>query len=89
MAKTATLTVRLDAQIKHDAQEVLKQLGMTTTQAISMYFSQISAEKALPYHPHIPNAETEAAMQELIDGKNLRTFETVEELFKALDLPDA
>ena len=33
MTKTATITVRLDAQVKHDAQEVLKQLGMTTTQA--------------------------------------------------------
>lgn len=78
MTKTATITVRLDAQVKHDAQEVLKQLGMTTTQAITMYLSQISVEKGLPYHPHIPTAETEMAMDDLENRRDVKVFETAE-----------
>jgi DNA-damage-inducible protein J len=78
MAKTATLTVRIDAQVKREAQEVLKQLGLTTTQAISMYLNQIRVEKALPYHPHIPNAETLQAMDDLENRRGVKTFETVE-----------
>jgi DNA-damage-inducible protein J len=79
-AKTATITVRLDPQVKREAQEVLKKLGITTSQAIAMYFSQISAEKALPYHPHVPNAETERALAD----KDLHTARDVDDLFKQL-----
>jgi DNA-damage-inducible protein J len=85
MAKTATLTVRIDAQVKREAQEVLKQLGLTTTQAISMYLNQIRVEKALPYHPHIPNAETERAILDALEGKNLHTAENIDDLFAQLE----
>ena len=86
MAKTATITVRLDAQVKREAQEVLKKLGMTTTQAISMYLSQISAEKALPFHPHIPNAETAQALDDLEKRRDVKTFESVEAALDHLDI---
>jgi DNA-damage-inducible protein J len=89
MTKTATITVRIDPLVKRRAQEVLKQLGLTTTQAVTLYLNQISAEKGLPFHPHIPNAETEQAMQDALDGKDLKTFDNIEDLFKVLDLPDA
>ena len=78
MTKTATITVRLDEQVKRDAQKVLKQLGMTTTQAITMYLNQISLEKALPYHPNIPNPETERAMNDLENKHDVKVFETAE-----------
>lgn len=80
MSKTATLTVRLDPQVKRDVEEVLDSLGITLTQAVTMYFNQISLEKALPYHPHIPNAETERALAD----KDLRTARDVDDLFKQL-----
>ena len=45
MSKTATVTVRLDPKVKRDAQKVLEKLGITTSQAVTMYFNQISDEK--------------------------------------------
>ena len=86
MAKTATLTVRIDAQVKQEAQEILKQLGLTTTQAISMYLNQIRNEKGLPYHPHIPNAETLQAMDDLENRRGVKTFENVEEALAHLGI---
>ncbi len=85
MSKTATITVRLDPQVKREAQEVLKKLGLTTTQAVTMYFTQISAEKALPYHPHVPNAETEQTMRDALDGKDLHTAKDMDDLFAQLE----
>jgi DNA-damage-inducible protein J len=84
MSKTTTVTVRLDPQVKQDVQEVLDALGITLTQAVTMYFNQISMEKALPYHPHVPNAETEKAIQDALVGKNLHTAENMEDLFAQL-----
>jgi len=69
MPKTATVTVRLDPKVKHEAQKVLDKLGITTSQAVTMYFNQISAEKGLPFRAHIPNVETALIMQDALAGK--------------------
>lgn len=84
-AKTATVTVRLDPKVKKEAQKVLSKLGITTSQAVTMYFNQISEEQGLPFRPHIPNAETERVMDEASAGKNLHTAKDIDELFAQLD----
>lgn len=87
--KTATVTVRLDPKVKKAAQKILDRLGITTSQAVTMYFKQISEEQGLPFRPHIPNRETERVMAEAYAGKNLKSFDNLEDLLKDLGLPDA
>jgi addiction module RelB/DinJ family antitoxin len=41
MTKTIAITVRLDPQVKEDAQAILKELRLTTTQAVSLFFKRI------------------------------------------------
>lgn len=84
-AKTATVTVRLDPKVKKEAQKVLSKLGITTSQAVTMYFNQISEEQGLPFRPHIPNAETVRVMDEAFAGKNLHTAKDIDNLFAQLD----
>ena len=84
--KTATVTVRLDPKVKRNAQKVLEKLGITTSQAVTMYFNQISEEQGLPFRPHIPNAETLQAMDDLEHGRNVKTFDTPEEAFADLGI---
>ena len=85
MTKTATLTVRLDPDVKKRAQKVLDRLGITTSQAVNMYFKQISAENGLPFRPHIPNEETERVLEEAFAGKNLHTAKDANDLFTQLE----
>jgi DNA-damage-inducible protein J len=85
MPKTATVTVRLDPKVKQDAQKILDKLGITTSQAVTMYFNQISAEKGLPFRPHILNAETEHVIQNARAGKNLHTAKDIDDLFAQLE----
>ena len=82
MSKTATVTVRLDPQVKREARKVLDKLGITTSQAVTMYFNQISAEKGLPFLPHIPNDETEQALRDALAKRNLRTTMYINDLFE-------
>ena len=84
-AKTATVTVRLDPKVKRDAQKVLSKLGITTSQAVTMYFNQISEEQGLPFRPHIPNEETERTIQEALAGKNLHTAKDMDDLIAQLE----
>ena len=85
MSKTATVTVRLDPKVKREALKALEKLGITTSQAVTMYFNQISAEKGLPFRPHIPNAETERVMEEARAGKNLHSAKDIDDLVAQLE----
>lgn len=84
-AKTTTVTVRLDPKVKSKALKVLDKLGITTSQAVSMYFTQISEEQGLPFRPHIPNAETERVIQEAQAGINLHTAKDFDDLLAQLE----
>ena len=49
--------------------------------------TRVAAEKALPFDPLVPNAETVAAMRDARSGK-VRSFETVDALMEDLNAPD-
>jgi addiction module RelB/DinJ family antitoxin len=42
MNKTATITVRLDPRVRENSEAVLKSLALTTSQAVNLFFTQIS-----------------------------------------------
>ncbi len=62
--KTAIINARVKPELKSDVEKILAQLGITTTQAITMFFEQIKMNRGIPFQLNIPNAETEAAMKE-------------------------
>ncbi|MFH1907246.1 MAG: type II toxin-antitoxin system RelB/DinJ family antitoxin [Chloroflexota bacterium] len=67
MSKTTMLTARIDPELKRDTEMVLKDLGLTTTQAITLFFRQIRMRQGLPFAVSIPNAETELAIEDALD----------------------
>ena len=62
--KTAIINARVKPELKGDVEQILAQLGITTTQAITMFFEQIKMNRGIPFQLKIPNAETVAAMKE-------------------------
>lgn len=49
MAKSATINMRIDGQLKSDAEAIFKQLGLSTTEAIKVFFSAVRNRKGLPF----------------------------------------
>ena len=84
MSKTTMITARVDPQLKHETEKVLKDLGLTTTQAITLFFKQISLRKALPFAVAIPNTETAQAIEDALAGVNLHSADSVDALFEEL-----
>lgn len=74
MAKTAQVNVRMEFEIKAKAEAVFDQLGITPSQAIKMFYRQVSLQQGLPFEVRIPNAETVEAMRELDEGQDLRSY---------------
>ncbi|WP_020559461.1 type II toxin-antitoxin system RelB/DinJ family antitoxin [Thiofilum flexile] len=61
--KTAIINARVVPELKQDVEDILSRLGITTTQAIVMYFEQIKLNNGIPFALRLPNEETIAAMK--------------------------
>jgi DNA-damage-inducible protein J len=49
MSATAILRTRIDLRRKARVEKILDQLGMTSTQAVNMFFAEIERRKAIPF----------------------------------------
>jgi DNA-damage-inducible protein J len=87
MTDNSIVRARIDEHIKDEAAAVLKSMGLTVSDAFRMMMTRIAREKALPFEPLVPNAETVAAMREARSGKLLR-FKNVDALMKDLNAGD-
>lgn len=86
MAKTAMITTRVDPLLKSDAEKVLHKLGISTTEAINLFLSQVKLRKGLPFDVRIPNKTTLRAMKDAEEGKNLTECKDAEDMFGKLGI---
>ena len=88
MAKTDTLHIRIEPKVKQQAEETLKDLGLSITEAINVFLNQVILNNGIPFEIKKPtyNKETLQAMEDTKNGKNLsKTFDNVNEMFEELD----
>ena len=88
MAKSAMIRARVEPELKDLAEQVLSELGLTPTTAITLFYSQIVAHRCFPYHLHIPNAETRRVMRDVMAGRGVIKADSMEELFAYLNAPE-
>ena len=85
MAENAVVRARINEEIKKEATIVLASMGLTVSDAFRLMLTRVAREKALPFEPLIPNEETIKAMKETRDGKNLKSFDSVDDLMTDLN----
>ena len=54
MAKNDTIHVRVNEDVKNNAEETLSMLGMTLSEAINMFLCQVSLTGGLPFDVRLP-----------------------------------
>ena len=82
-----TVSARIDGEVKKEATRVLKEMGLTPGTAFRMMMARIAAEGEMPFDILVPNAETIEAIEAGRRGE-VKTFDTVEELFAELNADD-
>jgi DNA-damage-inducible protein J len=81
MGKTAYITARVEPTLKASAEGVLQEIGVSTTDAITIFLRQVVLRRGLPFDVRIPNAVTRKAIDDLEAGKGKRSA-SVDELMK-------
>ncbi len=68
MMLDATVRARIDSNLKNEVEAIFHELGLTTSQAITLFLKKVKIEKGIPFELKIPNETTIKAMNE---AKNL------------------
>lgn len=86
-APTAMLHIRIDEETKLQAQQTLKLMGLSVSDAVRIFLTRVVVEQAIPFEVRVPNAQTVQAMNEaeaMIQAKQA-TFNSAVELFDDLE----
>ena len=86
MAKTAVISARIDPELKRKAEQIFRELGLTTTQAITLFYRQVDLQRGLPFSVKIPNEVTRQALEDAKARRDLESFDNIEELFEDLGI---
>ena len=85
MPRSAVMNLRIEPEIKADAEELFGSFGLTVTDAVNVFLRQSLMRGGFPFEivRHKPNSVTQAAILEaekLLYDPNAKTFTSMEEL---------
>lgn len=85
MARNAMIRARMEASLKAGVEEIFKELGLTPSEAINLFYHQVMLRKGLPFKVEIPNEETDRVIENTRKGKDLHSYDSIDELFEDLE----
>ncbi len=86
MNKTATVRARIEPALKNKAEKVFRDLGLSTTQAINLFYKQVELRNGLPFEVVIPNNITRRTFSNTDTGKDLIICEDADDMFRKLGI---
>lgn len=79
----------IENELKNEVENTLGNLGLSTAEAIRLFFVQIKLQKGIPFEIKIPkleyNDETKKVIDEALEGKNVNFVDSIEQLKKELE----
>ena len=91
ISNAVNMSFRVDKNLKKQADELFRQLGMNTSVALNMFLTQCVREQRIPFVPavNIQNKELLDALEEALaieKGKmSVKKYKTFEEALKDID----
>ena len=86
MSKTATVRARVEPELKQLAESVFARLGLSPTQAITMFYRQVELRNGLPFDAVVPTATTRNTFDATDSGRDLVVCENVDDMFGKLGI---
>lgn len=84
MAKKATINVKTDESLKKQVDKIFKKIGLTSSDAINIFYHQVKFAKGLPFPVLIPNRLTAKTMTEVENAENINKYENLDAFFQKM-----
>lgn len=82
--KSTEVRARIEPELKAEAESILKSIGLSTSELITMTMRQVVMLRGLPFTARIPNNETIAAIKEHEKNKKAEvviSYDSVDSMF--------
>jgi DNA-damage-inducible protein J len=86
MPKTATIRARIEPRLKLEVEKLFKEMGLTTTEAINLFYRQVKLRNGLPFNVVIPNKTTEKVFKDTDAKRNLIRCEDADDMFDKIGI---
>ena len=90
MAKTDTLSIRIEPELKKEVDETLSELGMNTAEAVTIFLKQVVLTDSIPFKIQNPklNKETLEAIKEteeiMKNPENYKSYDNIYEMIEEI-----
>ncbi len=84
-AKKTKISFRVDPETKNGAERIFKKLGLTASQAITLFYQQAALQQGMPFLTLTPDDLTTKTLENARSRSDLKEFETIEDLLKDLE----
>ena len=81
MNKSAVIHARIEPRTKKKAEGVLRKLGMSPTEAIRLFYTQICLRGGLPFPVLVPNKLTKKTLEKSQKDEDIQSFNSLDEMF--------
>ncbi|WP_330205278.1 type II toxin-antitoxin system RelB/DinJ family antitoxin [Cyanobacterium sp. Dongsha4] len=86
MTKTATVRARIEPELKIKVEHIFQKLGLSTTEAINLFYKQVELQQGLPFEVKIPNQITQKTLEKTDQGEELIHCDNLENMFEQLGI---
>ena len=74
VSKKERSNLYINADIKEEAKKILSRYGLSLSDAVNIFLTQVVLEKGFPFPIRIPNKTTRKVLKEVREGKNLESI---------------
>ena len=86
MSKSAMVRARIEPELKEHAERIFRELGLSVTQAITLFYRQVEMQNGLPFNVVIPTSETLETFRATDSGQDVIVCEDGNDMFKKLGI---
>ena len=86
LKKNAMIRARAPQKLKEKAEYIFEELGLSPTEAINLFYTQVCLRNGLPFSVLIPNELTDETLKKSVRGEEVNEAENADDLFKKLGI---
>lgn len=81
MALNSVVRARIDEEVKKNAEEIFDDIGITTSQAINIFFKKVIRERGIPFELKLPTKRLENSIKEAKSNQTVK-YSSIDEMME-------
>jgi DNA-damage-inducible protein J len=86
MEQTTLIKTKIKKSLNYEVESIFKKLGLSSSEAINLFYHQVKLRKGFPFKIAIPNKTTLKTFKDSDNGKNLIKCKNIKDMHSKLGI---